>query len=302
VSQENPTNVSASVRQKLLNKARSEKRPFGELLQYYAMERFLYRLSQSVHSDRYILKGALMLRVWQAPEIRPTMDIDMLGKTSNDELSIVSQMKDVLSVDIKSDGLLFDLASIQYENITEDADYHGARIKFKCLLDTAKINMQIDIGFGDIVYPEPTRESFPTILNDPSALLYCYSKESTIAEKFEAMIKLGELNSRMKDFYDIWLLSRKFIFKGEALSKAIELTFEKRQTALPNKIELFTQAFVDDKQIQWQAFIKKLNLKQTPDVFAEIVEGICIFLDPVVLAVTNNVTLSKTWSVSGRWK
>lgn len=216
-----PRNTAASVRQRLLNRARSDRRPFNELLQYYAMERLLYRLSQSPHADRFILKGALMLRAWHTPLVRPTMDIDFLGRTSNEEGSIAAQVREILSVAVNPDGLVFDPDSIQAERITEDADYEGIRIRFKGRLDSARANMQIDIGFGDIVFPGPELSELPTLLNSPAPRLLCYSRESAIAEKFEAMVKLRELNSRMKDFYDIWLLSRQFDFAGENMAEAI---------------------------------------------------------------------------------
>ena len=191
-----PRNIPASVRQRILNRAKSDRRPFNELLQYYAMERFLYRLSQSAHADRFILKGALMLRVWHSPELRPTMDIDMLGRTSNKEADIIAQIRDILSMDVEADGLAFDADSIQAERITEDADYEGIRIRFRGTLDSARINMQVDIGFGDVVYPEPEESELPTMLDSPAPRLLCYSRESSIAEKFEAMVKLDALNSR----------------------------------------------------------------------------------------------------------
>jgi hypothetical protein len=133
-------NVAASVRQRLLNRARDDKRPFNELLQYYAMERFLYRLSRSDHASRFILKGALMLRVWRAPEFRPTMDIDMLGRTSNGETAIVAQIRDIVATPFPDDGPLFDAGSTETERITEDADYSGLRVRFRAMLDTARIN------------------------------------------------------------------------------------------------------------------------------------------------------------------
>ena len=201
-------NNPASIHQRLLNKARDEQRTFNELLQYYAMERFLYRLSQSNHSDKFILKGALMLRVWGSPELRPTKDIDMLGRTSNEENSIIRQIQEILSVEVSPDGLTFNSASIKAERIAEDADYEGQRICFQGSLGSAKVKMQIDIGFSDVIFPAPVESDFPTLLDFPPPRLLCYSRESAIAEKFEAMLKLGELNSRMKDFYDIWLLSR----------------------------------------------------------------------------------------------
>jgi len=214
-------NSPASVRQRLLNRARKDKRPFNELLQYYAMERFLYRLSRSTHSDQFILKGALMLRAWGSAEVRPTMDIDMLGRTSNDDAHIIDQIRDILAVEMEEDGLTFDPGSIRSSRITEDADYEGIRIRFQGKLDSAKISMQIDIGFGDVVYPKPEETDFPTLLESPVPRLLCYSQVSAIAEKFEAMVKHGMLNSRMKDFYDIWLLSRLFNFEGAMIAEAI---------------------------------------------------------------------------------
>ncbi len=207
-----PQNISASVRQRLLNRSKADNRSFNELLQYYAMERFLYRLSLSEHAQHYILKGALMFRTWNSPEFRPTMDIDLLGKTRNEEGNITSQIRDILAVQVEPDGLIFDADSIRAERITEDADYEGIRVRFRGALDTAKISMQIDIGFGDPVYPQPEKAELSCMLDSPAPSLLCYSRESAIAEKIEAMIKLGTLNSRMKDFYDIWLLSRHFQF------------------------------------------------------------------------------------------
>ncbi|MGC9423469.1 nucleotidyl transferase AbiEii/AbiGii toxin family protein [Vibrio sp.] len=144
-----PKNIPASIRQRLLNRAKNDKRPFNELLQYYAMERFLFRLSQSKHADRFILKGALMLRVWRSPEFRPTMDIDMLGRTSNEEANIVAQIREVMAVDVEPDGLTFDPESIQPEPITEDVDYEGTRVRFRGTLDSARVN--IPESFKDVV-------------------------------------------------------------------------------------------------------------------------------------------------------
>jgi len=296
-----PQNMSASVRQRLLNRARSDHRPFNELLQYYAMERFLYRLSQSVHVDRFILKGALMFKVWGSPELRPTMDIDMLGRTSNGETNIVSQIKDILTVDVEADGLTFDPASIHAERITEDADYEGIRIRFLGALGSARINMQIDIGFGDIVYPGPEKSDLPTMLNFTAPRLLCYSRESSIAEKFEAMVKLGMLNSRMKDFYDIWLLSRQFNFDGPRLTDAIRLTFERRGTRLPVEIDAFTELFIEAKQTQWAAFRKRLGQAHVPVLFKEIVASVDSFLSPIAAVCSSGKQISANWTAPGPW-
>jgi len=296
-----PKNIPASVRQKLLSLARNDMRPFNEVLQYYAMERFLYRLSRSVHADRFILKGALMLRVWRSPEFRPTMDIDMLGKTSNEEASLVAQIRDVMAVDEVPDGLTFDPESIQSERITEDADYDGIRIRFRGSLDAARVNMQIDVGFGDIIYPGPEESDLPVMLDDPAPRLLCYSRESAIAEKFEAMVKLGSLNSRMKDFYDIWLLSRQFDFEGEKLAEAIRLTFEKRGTAIPRRVESFEQSFIDAKQVQWAAFHKRLQQDHAPKAFGDVVAVVEEFLAPLVALMPQDRPQFLRWPASGPW-
>lgn len=301
MSAQKSRNIAASVRQRLLNRARTDQRPFSELLQYYAMERFLYRLSQSRYASRFVLKGALMLRVWHAPDIRPTMDIDLLGRTSNEEASIIAQMHEVLSVEVDPDGLVFDPDSVRTERIKEDADYEGIRVRFTATLDNARVHMQIDIGFGDIVHPEPEQTDFPTLLDSPVPRLLCYSRESAVAEKFEAMVTLGELNSRMKDFYDIWLLSRQFDFEGTTLAEAIRLTFEHRDTALPRVIEAFSRTFIDTKQVQWTAFHKRLGQDSVPASFSDVVTVINSFLGPIVMALLSGTSIATKWKPPGAW-
>ena len=294
-------NIAASVRQRLLFKSRSDVRPFQELAQYYAMERFLYRLSLSRHSHRYILKGALMLRIWEAPQIRPTMDIDMLGRASNTVADVVSNVIDILSVDVDPDGLSFSPQEITAEHITDDAEYQGIRIRFPAKLDTIILNMQLDIGFGDIIHPSPEKFELPSILDFAAPQLLCYSRESAIAEKFEAMLKLRELNSRMKDFYDIWLLCRRFEFDGKTLSEAIRLTLEQRGTELPDEIIAFSQEFIDAKRIQWNAFRKKLGQDHVPAEFEHVVMTVKEFIDPIVSALASSKPPPTRWFAPGPW-
>ena len=294
-------NSAASVRQRLLNHSKTKQKPFNEILQYYAMERFLYRLSLSQHKNKFVLKGALMLRIWNALESRPTMDIDMLGKTSNEAENIIQQIKEILFVEVIEDGIYFDAATLQAEQIKEDADYHGIRVLFKGSLDKAKIHMQIDIGFGDVVYPLPEESVMPTILDLPAPELIAYSKESVIAEKFEAMIKLGSLNSRMKDFYDIWILSRQFDFHGTDLTEAIRLTFDNRSTSIPVEIEAFSEQFIKSKQIQWTAFAKRINQEHVPVQFQDIISGLQSFLYPLASALSNQNPIPKKWSCANQW-
>ena len=167
-----PKNIAASIRQRLLIKARETGRPFSELLQYFAMERFLYRLSKSRYADNFVLKGALMLTVWQAPFTRPTMDIDLLGRIENSIENITKVITEICRQEVEPDGIAFDIATIEAERIAEDADYEGIRVRFRGFLDAAKIVMQLDIGFGDIVIPSPEPANYPTLLDLPPPQLH----------------------------------------------------------------------------------------------------------------------------------
>ncbi len=297
-------NISASVRQRLLNIARTTGRPFNELLQYYAMERFLYRLSRSPYAEKFVLKGALMLTVWNAPATRPTMDIDLLGRLDNSIDTIVGIAKGVCTHDVEPDGIVFNVQSVTGERITEDADYEGVRVKFNGLLDTAQIRMQLDIGFGDEVIPQIQTIVYPTILDLPAPQICGYSMESTVAEKFEAMIKLGMLNSRMKDFYDIWLLSRQFDFDGSTLQKAISKTFKKRGTNVPSAPTVFSPEFSAEppKHTQWRAFVRKNRLANTAKDFRHIVNDIAAFLGPVAESLKNKIKFQANWKATGPWQ
>jgi len=299
-----PKDFAVSVHRHLLNKARETGRPFNELLQYYAMERFLYRLSRSSHADRFVLKGALMLTVWRAPLSRPTRDIDLLGHIDNAPNVLAAVVRDISLQDVEPDGLIFDPSSIEAERITEDADYEGVRIRFRGQLGTARIYMQIDVGFGDVVLPSAKQIDYPTILGMPAPRLRGYSRESTIAEKFQAMVKLGVLNSRMKDFYDIWLLSRQFDFDGATLGAAIRETFSNRNTQIPPELIAFSNAFAHDetKQVQWAAFLSRSRLPNAPKEFAEVVDALRKFLGPLIESLSHGEPFAKTWGAPGPWR
>ncbi len=296
-------NISASVRQRLLNKAREKGRPFNELLQYFAMERFLYRLSKSPYVDNFVLKGALMLSVWEAPLSRPTMDIDLLGRINNSVEAIVAVTRVICRQEVEPDGIAFDTNSIVEERITEDADYEGVRVRFKGSLDTAQIAMQLDIGFGDMVVLSPELTDYPTILDLPPPQLYVYSRESTIAEKFEAMVKLGILNSRMKDFFDIWLMLRQFDFEGQKLSTAIAKTFSTRGTDIQSEPISLTNTFVDDtvKTAQWRGFIRKNRLTNVSQDLGEVVKAIAAFLGPIAKSLAAKQSFKANWKAPGPW-
>ena len=296
-------NIAASVHQRLLNKSRESSRPFNELLQHFAIERFIYRLSKSPHADRFILKGALMFAAWIGSMSRPTMDIDLLGKIENSLELIRTVIKDACTMEVENDGIVFHKDTVTAARITEDANYSGARVMLRGNLGKIRLFLRIDIGFGDVIIPGPSKVKYPVLLDFPPPELNGYTRESTLAEKFQAMVKLGLLNSRMKDFYDIWFLSQMFNFKGETLVEAIEKTFEKRKTPLPKEPAIFTPSFMRDenKQAQWQGFINKTKLGDAPASFENVIAGIKVFLQPVVASITDQQTFRFFWAASGPW-
>ena len=211
-------NVAASVHQRLLNCARQSGRPFNELAQYYALERWLYRLAQSEHRSHFVLKGALMLLVWKLPVTRPTRDIDLLGRVSNDLEAVREIIASICRVPAGDDGMSFAQESVTTHRIAEDADHEGVRATFQAALGNTRLPMQIDIGFSDVMTPGPETIVYPVILENPAPELLAYNRETAIAEKFQAMVKLGELNSCMKDFFDVWVLARTESFRGAELA------------------------------------------------------------------------------------
>ncbi len=245
-----------------------------------------------------------MLMVWDVRIRRSTMDIDMLGKMINNNDFIISMVREICLQEVEPDGIIFDPDSISAQIITEDADYKGVRVNFRGSLGTARITIQLDIGFGDIVVPSPELMIYPTILDLPAPQIRGYSKESTIAEKFEAMVRLGIMNSRMKDFLDIQLLSHQFDFDGKTLARAIEKTFSTRHTAIPIHPTAFTDAFMKDeiKNIQWKAFLRKNRMVNEANTFEAAVNAVSFFLKPIVESLANNHPVPKTWKAPGPWQ
>ncbi|HOW43166.1 MAG TPA: nucleotidyl transferase AbiEii/AbiGii toxin family protein [Candidatus Omnitrophota bacterium] len=298
-------NIEASIKARLKNKAQETNRPFAEVMQYYGMERFLYRFSKSKYADKFILKGALLFAVWQIPDRRTTLDIDFLARFDNEVATIEKVMKDVCETSVDPDGLKFDSQTVKGVKIKEDADYEGVRVKFTGFLDRAEIPMQIDVGFGDIVYPKTKVIDYPVILDFPKPHLNGYPQESVISEKFEAMIKLGLLNSRMKDFYDIWLMTRQFEFKGASIASAIKKTFNNRKTDIPNDKPLFADEIYDeksDRQTLWNAFVKKGDIQHAPETLSATAKEIERFLIEPVIAISENVAFDKTWTSPKGWE
>ena len=285
-------------------KAKESSRPFNELLQYFAIERFIYRLSRSPHADKFILKGALMLAAWYGPASRPTMDIDLLGKIDNSLEVITAAIKDACLIDVEADGLSFNDETVEAVRITEDAEYEGVRVRVNGGLGKARVSIQIDIGFGDVVVPNPSTISYPAILDFPAPTVKGYTKESTIAEKFQAMVKLGVLNSRMKDFYDIWVMSRTFDFKGKILAEAVVKTFENRNTLVTLDAALFDPSFGKDggKNVQWKGFIRKTKLINAPESFEEVMAAVKLFLEPLASSIVEQSAFNSIWNAPGPWR
>jgi predicted nucleotidyltransferase component of viral defense system len=297
-------NIEASIKARLKNKAQETNRPFAEVMQYYGMERFLYRFSKSKYADKFVLKGGLLFAVWQIPDRRTTLDIDFLARFDNEVETIEKVMRDACETRVDPDGLKFDSQTVKGMKIKEDADYEGVRVKFTGFLDRAEIPMQIDVGFGDIVYPKTKVIDYPVILDFPKPHLNGYPQESVISEKFEAMIKLGLLNSRMKDFYDIWLMTRRFEFKGANIASAIKKTFNNRKTDIPNKKPLFADEIYDeksDRQTLWNAFLKKGDIQHAPKTLSETAKVIERFLIEPIEALNENITFEKTWKQPRGW-
>lgn len=297
-------NVAHSIFQRLLNRAKTNKEDFNLLLSRYGMERFLYRLSVSPHNDRFILKGASLFLVWKGQNYRVTRDADLLGFGNADIEQLANVFRDICHVEFQGDGMMYLPESLSAEEIREDQAYDGVRITLVGMLNQARIPLQVDIGFGDAITPAPEQIEYPTLFDAPPPLLKAYPRYTLVAEKVEAMVKLGLANSRMKDFYDIWLLSRLFSFEGRVLRKALENTFGRRRTTFPAATPFaFTPAFYEDlqKTVQWTAFVKKSK----PDIpvgdLSAVIADISVFLTPIIESLQSNTFFEKYWLPDQGW-
>lgn len=294
-------NSAASVRARLLILSQQTGEDFQALLNRYAIERFLYRLGASDQSDEFILKGAMLFVVWQGNLHRPTRDLDLLGFGDSTPEAVADRIRAVVRIP-SDDGILFDASSIEAAVIREDAEYEGVRVKLSASLEQARIRLQVDIGFGDVVEPAPARTAYPAILShvEPPTLRI-YPPETVIAEKLQAMVVLDIRNSRMKDFYDLWYLSRNWPFQLTVLRRAVFATFERRRTEIPTGLPFaLTEEFLRDegKRQQWVAFVRRLNLAaDTPDLRA-LGQEIARFVQPVFAAGEQDAT----WQPGGSWR
>jgi predicted nucleotidyltransferase component of viral defense system len=305
MSQKQIRNVPASIRSKLLQLSKQRGEDFNYLLVRYASDRLLYRLSQSPYQKQFILKGATLFRIWNGEPHRATKDLDLLSFGRNDISSLEDVFKEICRQEYEQDGISFESENVKGEKIKEDQEYEGVRINLQAKLDSAKISVQVDIGFGDAVTPSPEEALLPSILDLPAPVLQIYRRETVVAEKFQAMVALGISNSRLKDFYDIWYLCHNFEFEGDLLSQAIKATFERRKTSLPMIEPLaLTVEFAEDtnKKKQWQAFLNKGKLKSEHKDLAQVTNMLRDFLMPPCLAATKNEIFNRRWYPSNGWQ
>lgn len=279
-----PKNMAASVKARLLTLARQTPgESFQLLVARFAVERLLYRLSQSPHADRFLLKGAMLFVVWDQKMHRPTRDVDLLAFGPNEQADMAAVFRAVAHVPVPDDGLVFDPESVRTEEIREDEDYHGVRVRLMAWLGKAEVPIQIDLGSGDAVTPGPEAAVFPPLLDFPPPHIRAYPVYTVVAEKYEAMVKLEFDNTRMKDFFDLWFLARRFEFDGSTLHAAIHATFARRETPLGDGLPApLTDAFAADatKQVQWSAFVRRNSLTSAPALFGEVIESLRRFLEP----------------------
>ena len=305
MSKKNSKNLDVSVHQRLLNLSRDRNEDFNLILIRYAVERFLYRLSCSKHAGSFILKGAMLMAIWIGQSHRPTRDLDLLvfGNSEAETLRIV--FREICMVEVEKDGLEYDADSVEIEEIRENQEYSGQRVKVNAKLGKAKIRIQIDVGFGDVITPKAKSIHYPVLLDYPAPRIRAYNKETLIAEKLQSMVFLGMANSRMKDFYDIFILSKTFSFNGNTLAKAIKATFKRRGTQIPQDIPLALDdefANSTDKNNQWKAFISRNSLENFGVNFSQLIKELRNFLlEPLKAAVVGSSFKFK-WCGGKYWK
>jgi predicted nucleotidyltransferase component of viral defense system len=299
-----PSNLAASIRDRLTNRARADGRSFNDILQNYVSERFLYRLSCSKYSEQFILKGALVFTAWGFRLKRSTLDIDLRGYTSNALPEIQEIFKSICLTVVEPDGLTFNTDTLQTEPIVEGADYHGVRIRFSANLGQALIHLQIDIGFADEIFPRPTTISFPSLLGQAEPKIKAYPREAVIAEKFQALVSLGTANSRLKDFYDLFTLASHFDFEGPTLAKSILTTFQSRSTVLPEAVpDGLSDEFAELKQQQWKTLLRRLTSNEEyPLDLKDVIARLRQFLLPPTSAAKGGDAFPYVWKAgSQQW-
>ena len=298
-------NVAASVRQRLLNLSRAEGEDFQKVLLRYAIERLLYRLSRSPHHRRFVLKGATLFTLWSDSPHRSTQDLDLWSRGESSVQTLEESFREICATPVADDGIVFSADTVRGSEIRIDDEYLGVRLKFLAHIASARIPIQVDVGFGDVIRPRPKTVRFPALLEFPGAKLLAYPRETVVAEKFHAMTTLGMGNSRMKDFYDLFVLARDFEFDGDALVLAIRSTFESRETPIRGEPPLgLTAEFHDDvsKKIQWRSLLRKNRLEDDEIELPRVVRAIRRFILPPAAALADGSPFDGFWRPGGPWQ
>ena len=276
-------NVGASVRARLLQRSRDERTDFQILLTRYALERLLYRLSRSEHRNRFVLKGAMLFVTWVHAPFRPTRDLDLLGYGENSPEAIHDAFRDICTQPVDEDGVVFSVDALEAEPIREDVEYGGVRICTQAMIAGARIPIQVDVGFGDAITPGPIEIDYPTLLDAPAPRLRAYPIATVVAEKFHAVATRGISNSRLKDYYDLWLISQTFELERAPLALAVRQTFARRETDLPQeKPTGLGEAYIETWGGQWRAFLARERMAAAPEQLATVVAGLEQFLLPLI--------------------
>jgi len=300
-----PRNLSASVMQRLLNRAKQNGEDPQYVLTRYGLERLLYRLSRSPHAENFTVKGAMMFLVWRGAPYRLTKDLDLLAAHGGNEQELKEIFQGICGTTVEDDGLAFIERTVHIAPIREEDAYGGMRVTLESRLGKARIPLQVDIGFGDVVTPKAVNVDFPVLLDFPAPHVAVYPRETAIAEKFETMVRLGIVNSRMRDYYDIRIMSQEFEFDGEVLQAAIRATFKRRKTALPTETPFgLTTEFAADvtKRAQWRAFSTKNKLKVGEANLEILVDAVRVFVMPPATAAYQSNVFAKTWLKGGPWQ
>lgn len=299
-----PRNLAQSVRDRLKAVAVSRRLDYNLVLTRYVLERLLFRLGASAHRGRFALKGAMLFAVWTADIIRPTRDLDLLGFGDSDPGVVRHAFVEILGVDVPEDGVTFDLAAVRAEPIRAEQLYEGVRVTAAALIGSARVPVQIDIGFGDAVTPGLQEEDYPTLLDAPAPRLRTYPRETVVAEKFEALAAIGARTSRMKDYYDLYCLPRLFGFDGGTLADAIRATFARRETGIPQVTPpaLSSEFAADpDALARWSAFVGRTPLLMPPPALPELVRDVAAFVMPPALAARGEGPVPTEWHSSDGW-
>ena len=298
------TDVAASVRARLLRLAQERGEDFQLVLSDFATERFLYRLGVSRHADRFVLKGAMLLRLWSADRHRATWDVDLLGRRAASAEGVEAAVREICAIAC-DDGLTFDPDSMVVEEIREAEDYPGVRVRLAWHLARARIPMQIDVAFDEVTVPAPELARYPTLLGHPEPSILAYPRETVVAEKLEAIVSLGPTNSRMKDYYDLWLLASRFEFDAARLQQAIRATFEHRGTPLPDAEPAeITPAYLTEpgRQALWRSFWQRNRPSEPQESVGTMAETLQRFLGPICEALARGRASTAKWPPGGPWR